>query len=45
MKIGWVVDISNSDTTYKIGNFVPFELQYMGGLYLLNSDYIEKNIG
>ncbi len=40
-----VVDISNSKTTYKIGDFVPFKIQYMGGLYLLNSDYIEKTIG
>ncbi len=40
-----VVDISNSKHTYKIGDFVSFKLRYMGGLYLLNSDYIEKNIG
>ena len=40
-----VVDITNSKTDYKIGDFVPFKLQYMGGLYLLNSDYIEKVIG
>jgi predicted amino acid racemase len=40
-----VVDISNSKNTYKIGDFVSFKLRYMGGLYLLNSDYIEKTIG
>ncbi|MDD5150150.1 MAG: alanine/ornithine racemase family PLP-dependent enzyme [Flavobacterium sp.] len=40
-----VVDISNSKKTYKVGDFVSFKIQYMGGLYLLNSDYIEKVIG
>lgn len=40
-----VVDISNSDKKYKIGDFVSFKIQYMGGLYLLNSNYIEKTIG
>lgn len=37
-----VVDISNSEKNYKIGDLVSFKLQYMGALYLLNSDYIEK---
>ncbi|MCG9793597.1 alanine/ornithine racemase family PLP-dependent enzyme [Flavobacterium algicola] len=37
-----VIDISNSDKDYKIGDLVSFKLQYMGALYLLNSDYIEK---
>ena len=37
-----VVDISNSEKDYKIGDLVSFKLQYMGALYLLNSDYIEK---
>ncbi|MCW2118826.1 alanine/ornithine racemase family PLP-dependent enzyme [Flavobacterium sp. 7A] len=40
-----VIDISNSDTNYKIGDLVSFKIQYMGALYLLNSDYIEKSIG
>lgn len=40
-----VVDISNSKKIYKIGDFVSFKIQYMGGLHLLNSDYIEKVIG
>ncbi|AWG22345.1 amino-acid racemase [Flavobacterium faecale] len=39
-----VIDISNSDTNYKIGDLVSFKIQYMGALYLLNSDYVEKTI-
>ena len=37
-----VIDISNSKKKYKVGDVVTFKLQYMGALYLLNSDYIEK---
>lgn len=40
-----VIDISSSKKKYKIGDLVSFKLQYMGALYLLNSDYIEKTIG
>ncbi|WP_367769322.1 alanine/ornithine racemase family PLP-dependent enzyme [Flavobacterium sp. WC2421] len=40
-----VIDISNSKKKYKIGDLVSFKIQYMGALYLLNSDYIEKRIG
>ena len=39
-----VIDISHSKNNYKIGDSVSFDLQYMGALYLLNSDYIEKVI-
>jgi predicted amino acid racemase len=37
-----VVDITNAGENYKIGDLISFNLQYMGALYLLNSDYIEK---
>lgn len=37
-----VIDISNSKNKYKVGDLISFNLQYMGALYLLNSDYIEK---
>ncbi|MFY0481203.1 alanine/ornithine racemase family PLP-dependent enzyme [Flavobacterium sp. PLA-1-15] len=37
-----VIDISNSEKDYKIGDLISFKIQYMGALYLLNSDYIEK---
>ncbi|BCY29028.1 alanine/ornithine racemase family PLP-dependent enzyme [Flavobacterium okayamense] len=39
-----VIDITNSEKNYKIGDLISFKLQYMGALYLLNSDYIEKVI-
>ena len=37
-----VIDITNSEQPYKVGDAISFKLQYMGALYLLNSDYIEK---
>ena len=37
-----VIDISNTKNKYKMGDLVSFDLQYMGALHLLNSDYIEK---
>lgn len=37
-----VVDITNSESDYKIGDLISFKIRYMGALYLLNSDYIEK---
>ncbi len=37
-----VIDITNSKSKYSVGDLVSFDLQYMGALYLLNSDYIEK---
>lgn len=40
-----VIDISNSKTNYKVGDLISFKIKYMGALYLLNSDYIEKTIG
>ncbi|KIC01305.1 amino acid racemase [Flavobacterium sp. JRM] len=39
-----VIDISRSKKKYKIGDLVSFNIRYMGALYLLNSDYIEKTI-
>jgi predicted amino acid racemase len=39
-----VIDISNAKNKYKMGDLVSFNLQYMGALYLLNSDYIDKKI-
>ena len=40
-----VVDITNSKKEYNVGDLISFNLKYMGALYLLNSDYIEKKIG
>lgn len=39
-----VIDISNAKNKYKMGDLVSFNLQYMGALHLLNSDYIEKRV-
>ncbi|MFG4001533.1 amino-acid racemase [Flavobacterium aquidurense] len=39
-----VIDISSSTQKYKVGDLVSFNIKYMGALYLLNSNYIEKNI-
>lgn len=37
-----IIDISNAAKPYKIGDLISFNIQYMGALYLLNSNYIEK---
>ncbi|GIZ08461.1 alanine/ornithine racemase family PLP-dependent enzyme [Flavobacterium sp. UMI-01] len=39
-----VIDITHSSKEYKIGDLISFTLQYMGALYLLNSDYIDKTV-
>lgn len=39
-----VIDISSSKKKYKVGDLISFKLQYMGALYLLNSNYIDKII-
>jgi predicted amino acid racemase len=39
-----VIDISSSTQQYKVGDLVSFTIKYMGALYLLSSNYIEKNI-
>lgn len=39
-----VIDIHNNDQGYKVGDFIRFDLKYMGALTLLNSDYVEKRI-
>ncbi len=38
-----VIDMGKSNK-YKTGSLVAFHLKYMGALYLLNSDYIEKMV-
>ena len=39
-----VVDITNSENKYHVGDLISFTLKYMGALHLLNSDYIEKRV-
>ncbi len=37
-----VVDIGTNPTRYKVGDLIRFNLDYMGVLSILNSDYIDK---
>lgn len=39
-----VIDIHDNERGYKLGDFIPFNLKYMGALTLFNSDYIEKRL-
>ena len=39
-----VIDITKSKKGYHIGDLVAFKIRYMGALYLLNSEYIDKTI-
>ena len=39
-----VVSLDDSARNYKIGDYLTFDLKYMGALRLLNSDYIEKRV-
>ncbi|UKN01398.1 alanine/ornithine racemase family PLP-dependent enzyme [Paracrocinitomix mangrovi] len=39
-----VLDLGDAEDDYKVGDFVTFDLKYMGALRLLNSDYIDKKI-
>lgn len=39
-----VIDIKENKRSYQVGDFISFDLKYMGALTLLNSPYIEKRI-
>jgi predicted amino acid racemase len=39
-----VLDIGKNENNYKVGDLVTFNLEYMGALRLLNSDYVEKKV-
>jgi predicted amino acid racemase len=39
-----VMDIGENEQGYKVGDLVSFNIQYMGALALLNSDYIGKEL-
>lgn len=39
-----VIDIHENKKGYKVGDYIPFHLKYMGALTLFNSYYIEKRI-
>ncbi|MBH1959595.1 MULTISPECIES: alanine racemase [Kaistella] len=37
-----VLDIEDAHRNYKVGDFITFNINYMGLLSLMNSDYVEK---
>lgn len=39
-----VVDIDENKKRYKVGDFISFNINYMGILSVLNSDYIDKTV-
>lgn len=39
-----VIDITDSKKQYDVGSLVSFKMSYMGALYLMNSNYIEKKV-
>ena len=39
-----VVDLGDAASEYAVGDYITFDLKYMGALRLLNSDYIDKRI-
>lgn len=39
-----VLDLGETDRNYKVGDMLTFNLQYMGALRIMNSDYIEKRV-
>lgn len=39
-----IIDLGEEKPLYKVGDMVPFGLQYMGALQAISSDYIEKRV-
>lgn len=39
-----VIEIGNQQDRYKVGSVIEFDLNYMGILRLMNSDYIDKRV-
>jgi predicted amino acid racemase len=39
-----VLDIGKNRRGYKVGDLIPFRLNYMGVLSILNSDYVDKRV-
>lgn len=39
-----VIDLSQSDQSYQVGDIVSFKMDYMGALRVMNSRYIEKRL-
>ncbi len=39
-----VLDVGGNDAGFKVGDKLPFSINYMGGLRLMNSKYVDKRI-
>ena len=39
-----VLDLGENEQNYKVGDLIEFELNYLGALSVLNSNYIEKKV-
>ena len=39
-----VLDLGDNEQKYKVGDLIEFELNYLGALSVLNSNYIEKKV-
>lgn len=39
-----VIDVGKNVENFQVGDFIPFQLKYMGALSIMNSNYIEKII-
>ncbi|NJM93850.1 MAG: alanine/ornithine racemase family PLP-dependent enzyme [Cytophagales bacterium] len=39
-----VLDLGQNQAGFKVGDFIPFQLKYMGALSLMNSNYVEKKV-
>lgn len=39
-----ILDLGENEGNYEVGNWIEFDLVYMGALGLLNSRYIDKKI-
>ncbi len=39
-----VVELGENQMNYEVGDLITFEMEYMGALSILNSDYIEKRV-
>jgi len=39
-----VMDLKDNKNKYKVGDFIEFNMDYMGALHLLNSPYVEKRV-
>lgn len=39
-----VIDLTNNPNRIKVGDLIPFQMDYMGVLRIMNSEYVEKRV-